>query len=86
MTGNAGVFDYYKTVYRATTEEEEIYKPYMPQAYEEKDGEPRSRRGKTIYYRSYWRTHQMSDHLPMWVELKIDYSDEYLQYKLHAPI
>ena len=25
-----------------------------------------------------WATHQMSDHLPLWVELEIDYSDEYL--------
>jgi hypothetical protein len=38
--------------------------------------------GKSLYYRTYWRTHQMSDHLPMWVELRIDYSDEYLAYKL----
>ncbi len=31
--------------------------------------------------RSYktWSTHQMSDHLPIWVELEIDYSDEYLE-------
>jgi hypothetical protein len=25
-----------------------------------------------------WRTHQMSDHLPMWQEFRIDFSDEYL--------
>ncbi|MCG6860320.1 MAG: hypothetical protein LJE70_03415 [Chromatiaceae bacterium] len=25
-----------------------------------------------------WRTHQMSDHLPMWVELHIDFAPEYL--------
>jgi hypothetical protein len=29
-----------------------------------------------------WRTFQMSDHLPMWVEIKIDYSTEYLKGKL----
>lgn len=29
-----------------------------------------------------WRTFQMSDHLPMWVEIKIDYSTEYLERKL----
>ena len=27
-----------------------------------------------------WRTFQMSDHLPLWVELKIDYSNEYLKH------
>ena len=25
-----------------------------------------------------WRTHQMSDHLVMWQEFKIDFADEYL--------
>lgn len=85
ITGKAGAFNYYDTVYRSTHEDEETYKPYMPPAYLTKsDGTLRTERGKTIYYRSYWRTHQMSDHLPMWVELKIDYSDEYLQNKLNG--
>lgn len=26
-----------------------------------------------------WKTYQMSDHLPLWVELKIDFSDQYLK-------
>jgi len=26
-----------------------------------------------------WRTYQMSDHLPMWVELRVDFGDEFLQ-------
>ena len=25
-----------------------------------------------------WRTYQMSDHLPLWAEFRIDFSDEYL--------
>jgi hypothetical protein len=33
------------------------------------------------YYKE-WRTFQMSDHLPLWVELKIDFSDHYLDYLL----
>lgn len=33
---------------------------------------------KNYYHK--WRTFQMSDHLPLWVELKIDFSDEYLEY------
>lgn len=79
MTGKAGVFDFYKTVYRI--EDEDEYMPYMMPAFEtKKDGTPRSDKSKKNYYKSYWRTHQMSDHLAMWVELKIDYSDEYLKY------
>lgn len=31
-------------------------------------------------YYDKWRTFQMSDHLPLWVELKIDFSSEYLKY------
>jgi hypothetical protein len=28
-------------------------------------------------YRS-WRTHEMSDHLPVWIELEVDFSNDYL--------
>lgn len=31
-----------------------------------------------IYYKKEWRTFQMSDHLPMWTELKINFSLSYL--------
>lgn len=64
----AGIFDYFETVFR--TDEEAIYRRYMKKPH--RPGE---------FYRSYntWRTHQMSDHLPMWVELHIDFSDYYLE-------
>ena len=79
MTGKAGVFDFYKTVYRI--EDEEEYMPYMMPGFETKtDGTPRSETSKKTYYKTHWRTQQMSDHLLMWVELQIDYSDEYLKY------
>ncbi len=29
-------------------------------------------------YYSSWRNRQMSDHLPMWVEFHIDFSEDYL--------
>lgn len=62
----AGVFDYFDVVYR--TDEEDIYHPFMRKT------------GSNEFYASYalWRTYQMSDHLPMWVELHVDFSDEYL--------
>lgn len=62
----AGVFDYFDVVFRS--EEEAIYHPFMRKP------------GSNDFYASYaaWRTHQMSDHLPMWVELKIDFTEEYL--------
>ena len=81
-TGKAGAFDFYQTVYR--TSDEEAYGLDMGEAYEKDEkGKPRTDAGKRTYY-SNWRTHQMSDHLPLWVELKIDYSDEYLE-RLRGP-
>ena len=26
-----------------------------------------------------WRTYQMSDHLPLWAEFRVDFSDDYLR-------
>ncbi|MGJ8623186.1 MAG: endonuclease/exonuclease/phosphatase family protein [Yoonia sp.] len=44
----------------------------------------RARFGKAPYadfdgYYDQWMTHEMSDHLPIWVELETDYSDDYLR-------
>ena len=78
-TGRAGVFDFYDIVFRL--EDETLYIPDMGESYHTtSDGKPRQ--NKTLYYKTYWRTHQMSDHLPKWVELKIDFSDKYLEKKL----
>ena len=66
-TYRAGVFDFFDVVYRK--DEEEIYRKFM------------SKQGSsTDYYRNYksWRTYQMSDHLPMWIELHVDFTEEYL--------
>ncbi len=79
-TGRAGVFNYFKSVFRDTEEELETYKSAMGAALlTTSKGKPRDAKGQRKYYRTYWRTHQMSDHLPMWVELKIDFGEEYLQ-------
>jgi len=64
LTGRAGVFDFYEYVFRF--DEEETYAALMPPA------------GKKVGF-SQWRTFQMSDHLPMWCELEMDFSDAYLQ-------
>jgi hypothetical protein len=79
MTGQAGVFDFYHSVYRE--DDRGVYEQYMPNGYwtmgsgaDRPDDGPYD---KKWYYRE-WRTYQMSDHFPLWIELKIDYSDEYL--------
>ena len=68
----AGAFDFSKSVYRP--QDLDLYQRYFADEYVV---------GKTEqeileYYRKYYRTFQMSDHLPLWIELKIDFSTEFL--------
>lgn len=81
----AGVFNYYKSIFRE--EDSELY--YQVVAADKdrstklwdtsKAGQPPNADSRRRYYKDTWRTFQMSDHLPMWVELKIDFSREYLE-------
>jgi len=74
-----GVLNYYGTVY--TDKDERIYVGDMGAAYRKTSrGKARDAAGKRRYYRD-WRTYQMSDHLPMWVELSTDFSARYLKEK-----
>lgn len=83
-TGKAGVFDYYEYVMKL--EDEKLYAKAMGDEYEkDSKGKKRDAKGKTSYYKTYWRTFQLSDHLPMWVEIKIDHTDAYLNGKLIPP-
>jgi len=68
----AGSFNFSKTVYRK--EDLETYKEYFQSKIKGK-----SEKEIEKYYISTWRTFQMSDHLPLWVELKIDFSNQYLE-------
>ncbi len=69
----AGVFDYYDYVYKLDADDEKVYGNEMGKKYSEKDTAAK----KTNAYKD-WRTYQMSDHLPKWVEVKIDFGEEYL--------
>ncbi len=76
----AGVFDFYEHVYRP--DDESLYAQEMGERYLRKDdGSERTEQGRTTYYKTYWRTYQMSDHLPMWIRLKTDFGEEYLKRK-----
>ncbi|MEL6720571.1 MAG: endonuclease/exonuclease/phosphatase family protein [Bacteroidota bacterium] len=68
---DGGTFKFFDYVFKE--DEEATYRPLMLKP--NSNGE---------VYSSYkqWRTHQISDHLPLWVELRIDYTDEYLNDKL----
>jgi len=68
----SGAFNFTKSVYRV--EDHNLYTEYFPKKQQEKD-----EKGRQSYFKTYFRTYQMSDHLPLWVELKIDFSDQYLE-------
>ena len=78
----AGAFDFTESVY--TEEDMDIYRPFFsPEAFMIKDKATKEMRPKTEeelkgYYMGTYRTFEMSDHLPLWVELKIDFSNQYL--------
>ncbi|MDN4642345.1 hypothetical protein QCD70_19040, partial [Agreia sp. PsM10] len=61
-TGKAGVFNFYEVVF--TEQDEELYIPAMGDRYNT-TSKGVARQNKTLYYKTYWRTYQMSDHLPM---------------------
>jgi len=82
---SAGTFNFFKYVYRS--EDEAEYSQSMGSAYlesvdkETKKKKKRDEKGRTRYYKD-WRTFQMSDHFPLWIELKIDFGKEYLKKKV----
>ena len=92
-TGRGGVFDYFEQVYR--NEDYEAYVTAMMTGKDEDDpdnpltydtsGKRRSEKQRRYYYRNHWRRRQMSDHLIMWLELKIDYGQEYLNSRALGP-
>lgn len=71
---NAGVLRFYRSVFK--DDEFDTYEPYIDSAKLEAAGPDRTDKEK--YYKDTWRTFQMSDHYPLWVELQIDFSEDYL--------
>jgi endonuclease/exonuclease/phosphatase family metal-dependent hydrolase len=72
-TPHAGVFNYYDSVFGKA-----LCETYYPLG--KKNGQwPDTEAARPKYYLEQWRTWQMSDHLPLWVELKIDFTDSYLK-------
>jgi hypothetical protein len=72
--GNAGTFRHFDAVFRDNDDDFAAYQDLMPEtkANDLWNGGPRG------YYTEQWRTWQISDHQPLWVELKVDFSDHYL--------
>lgn len=66
--GNAGIFDYFRYVFRAGKDD--------PDGEEERYYAEKTRQHRLSYKE--WRTYQMSDHLPMWIDLRTDFGTDYL--------
>ncbi len=80
LTVHAGVFNCFNYIYRESDERIKAYQTEMGEAYLTKsNGNPRTEAERSAYYKTYWRTHQISDHLPMWIEIPINRSAAYLQ-------
>lgn len=69
-TGKAGVLNYFKSVFRDTKEDYETFAALAPKI--------KSAKNPANAYKM-WRTYQMSDHMPLWMELRIDFTDDYLE-------
>lgn len=67
----AGVVRFFDKVF--TDDDEALYARQMGKGYTRL----KTVKARTTYYRA-WRTFQMSDHRPMWIELPVDFSRGYL--------
>ena len=72
--GASGVLGFAASVFRDDDEDFAAYLDHMP-AHQR----PLEEAGQRAYYADDWRTWQMSDHLPMWVQLKVDFTEAYLE-------
>lgn len=72
---SANVFTFFKAVFK--NNEFETYKPYIKKISSKAPGLTDDELEK--YYKNEWRTFQISDHKLMWVELKINFSEQYLK-------
>ncbi len=71
--GASGVLRYTDSVFRDSDQDFAAYFDAMPPDLRDAGGDQRA------YYADKWRTWQLSDHLPMWVQLKVDFTDAYLE-------
>jgi endonuclease/exonuclease/phosphatase family metal-dependent hydrolase len=68
-----GLVDMFASVFRSTAEDRAIYEPYMPA--DEAEGDATTPEARYLT----WRTWQMSDHRPLWIEIETDYAEHYLK-------
>ncbi|MBB4573708.1 endonuclease/exonuclease/phosphatase family protein [Rhizobium lentis] len=75
MTG--GLIDLYTDVFRSTDEDRALYAGFLPKSDPEGDPKFKAKTPEALYEK--WRTWQMSDHAPLWLEIDTDFTESYLQ-------
>ncbi len=70
-----GMVNMFNSVFRDTPGDRRIYAPLMPAL---ADGETETPEAFANRYRK-WRTWQMSDHRPLWIQIDTDYANQYLE-------
>ncbi len=69
--------DIFATVFRDTPEDLAIYREHLPEHDPEPDVRFRVTALRDLYLK--WRTWQMSDHSPLWIQIETDFTDHYLK-------
>lgn len=72
-----GIVDMFTDVFRDTAEDRAIYKSAVPATDPEKDQKFRAKTPEALFRK--WRTWQMSDHAPLWIEVETDFAEDYLK-------
>jgi hypothetical protein len=79
VTGG-GMVDIFKDVFRDGPDDMKQYEEHLPEK-DPEEGEFAAKTPEALYRK--WRTWQMSDHSPLWVEISTDFADDYLT-RLHG--
>lgn len=72
-----GMIDMFQDVFRDGPEDMALYAKHIPNKDPEKTGKFRATTPEALYRK--WRTWQMSDHSPLWIEIETDFADSYLK-------
>lgn len=76
-----GMVDIFADVFCDNDEDLAVYRGHMPDKDPEAGGQAAAT--EAALYRK-WRTWQMSDHSPLWIQIRTDFSDAYLAGKIRA--
>ena len=82
-SNKAGVFNMFDTIYTDDQHNDPAYLEIINNL--EKDRITKGDKpftDKESYYKIHWRTRQISDHYPIWIEMNIDSSEDFLKMKL----